>query len=108
VRVSITGAIERRVLGETTLTDLHTFHATPSISYSLTVEGAAARVVIIDHGEHGAGDDWVTLTLPEFFKMAHDDALEAFSEALAELLANRPPAPELDVSIDERALEPAA
>lgn len=90
------------------MTDLHTFHATPSISYSLTFEGAAARVVIVDHGEHGDGDDWVKVTLPEFFTMAHDDVLEAFSEALAELLANQKPTPAIDMEIDMGALEPAA
>jgi hypothetical protein len=50
----------------------------------------------------------VKVTLPEFFTMAHDDALEGFSEALAELLAIPRPAPEFDVDIDESAREPVA
>lgn len=87
-----------------------TFHATGCATFNLATfaEEDGARVVIVDHGEHGDGDDWVKVTVPEFFKMAHDDALDAFSEALAELLANQSPAPELDVEIDESALEPAA
>lgn len=87
-----------------------TFHATERATFHLaTFAGEdGARVAIVDHGEHGDGDDWVKVTVPEFFKMAHDDVLEAFSETLAELLANQSPAPELNAEIDESALEPAA
>lgn len=61
-----------------------------------------ARVVIVDHGD---GDDWVKVTPPEFFAMARNDALDGLSDALGELLAIPRPAPELDVEIDESALE---